>query len=68
MQALARNAEIAGSAMGCRFQSSAEYEAAVIAERRRTGAYKKPLLQRAFPWVVGVVAIAAVLIGLPIVR
>jgi hypothetical protein len=67
LQALARDAELAGSAMGCRYLSAAEYEAALIAERRRAGAYGNPLWLRTRPWLLGVIAGAAVLILLPLV-
>ncbi|MFZ5693733.1 MAG: hypothetical protein ACOY5F_21065 [Pseudomonadota bacterium] len=40
MQALAIDAELAGAAMACRYGSSDEYEAELIAERRRAGLYR----------------------------
>jgi hypothetical protein len=67
LQALAHDAEVAGSAMGCRYFSSDEYEGALIAERRRAGVYETPLWRRARPWIMCVIAGAAALIGLPIV-
>ena len=39
VQILALDAEQAGAAMACRYSSSDEYEAALIAERRAAGAY-----------------------------
>jgi hypothetical protein len=42
LQALAVSAEVAGAAMACRYLSSDEYEAELIAERRRAGVYGKP--------------------------
>jgi hypothetical protein len=42
LQALALDAELAGAAMACRYGSSDEYEAALIAERRRAGLYRRP--------------------------
>lgn len=39
LQALSLDAELAGAAMACRYFSSDEYEAELIAERRRAGAY-----------------------------
>jgi hypothetical protein len=42
LQALALDAEQAGAAMACRYTSSDEYEAALIAERRAAGAYAPP--------------------------
>jgi hypothetical protein len=38
LQGLALDVELAGAAMACRYSSSDEYEAALIAERRRAGA------------------------------
>jgi hypothetical protein len=45
-------AEMAGAALGCHFSSSAEYEAALIAERRKAGAYRVPLWQRPASWTL----------------
>ena len=45
-------AEMAGAALGCHFSSSAEYEAALIAERRKAGAYRVPLWQRPAAWTL----------------
>jgi hypothetical protein len=42
LQKLARDAERAGAVMGCHYLSSDEYEAELIAERRRAGAYGRP--------------------------
>jgi hypothetical protein len=39
LQALSLDAESAGAAMACRYLSSDEYEAELIADRRRAGAY-----------------------------
>lgn len=59
LQLLAIDAERAGAAMACRYSSSDEYEAALIAERRATGAYKKPTRDRLLLW--SAVAAAALL-------
>lgn len=67
LQALAHDAERAGSAMGCRYLSSDEYEGALIAERRRAGAYGHPLWRRSRPWIACLIAGAAALIALPLV-
>ena len=67
LQALADDAKRAGSAMGCRYFSSDEYEHALIAERRRAGAYGPPRWRQARPWVVGFMAGAVALIALPLV-
>lgn len=40
---------MAGTALGCHFSSSAEYEAALIAERRKAGAYQRHVWQRLMP-------------------
>ncbi|HWV54768.1 hypothetical protein [Pseudorhodoplanes sp.] len=61
LHALALDAELAGSAMACRYLSSDEYEAELIAERRRAGAYRLPLWHRAGPWMVCALAAIAVL-------
>lgn len=42
LRALALDAELAGAAMACRYLSSDEYEAELIAERRRAGFYRAP--------------------------
>jgi hypothetical protein len=42
--------ELAGAAMACRYSSSAEYEAALIAERRRAGVYDLPKRHRPVLW------------------
>ena len=42
LQSLSLDADLAGAAMGCRYASSDEYEAALIAERRAAGAYGSP--------------------------
>lgn len=49
-------AEMAGAALGCHFSSSAEYEAALIAERRKAGAFRVPLWQRPVSWTLALVA------------
>ncbi len=67
LQALAHDAELAGSAMGCRYFSSDEYESALIAERRRAGVYETPMRRRALPWLICVIAGAAALMALPLV-
>jgi hypothetical protein len=68
LEALAADAERAGAAMACRYGSSDEYEAALIAERRRAGAYGRPLWHRTSPWVICVLAVAAALLSLPFTR
>jgi hypothetical protein len=50
VQMLAIDAERAGAAMACRYSSSDEYEAALIAERRAAGAYHKPRRDRLVVW------------------
>jgi len=60
-------AELAGTAMGCHYLSSAEYDAALIAERRLAGAYGPPLWRRARPWIACVLVGVALSIGLPLV-
>ena len=50
-------AEMAGAALGCRYSSSAEYEAALIAERRKAGAYTLPLWRRVEVWMMVAAAI-----------
>jgi hypothetical protein len=67
LQALAHDAERAGSAMGCRYFSSDEYEGALIAERRRAGIYQTPVRRRARLWFACGLAGAAAVIGLPLV-
>jgi hypothetical protein len=49
-QSIALDVELAGAAMACQYSSSDEYEAALIAERRRAGAYDVPRGQRAVLW------------------
>jgi hypothetical protein len=55
-QNLALDVELAGAAMACRYSSSDEYEAALIAERRRAGAYDLPKRHRTIVWT-GLVAV-----------
>ena len=50
LQGLAADLELAGAAMACRYSSSAEFEAALIAERRRAGAYDLPKRHRPVLW------------------
>jgi hypothetical protein len=47
---LAADLELAGAAMACRYSSSDEFEAALIAERRRAGAYDLPRRHRPVLW------------------
>jgi hypothetical protein len=56
---LAIDAERAGAAMACRYSSSDEYEAALIAERRAAGAYHRLRRDRLVLW--SAVAAAALL-------
>jgi hypothetical protein len=63
LQALVLDAELAGAAMACRYASSDEYEAALIAERRRAGAYRTP---RRFGLVLWVALAAAALLSIAI--
>lgn len=67
IQALLRDAERAGSAMGCRYLSADEYEAALIAERRAAGAYG-PVRRRAHAWIACVMAGMPALTGIPFIR
>ncbi len=53
-------AEMAGLALGCTYSSSTEYEAAVIAERRKAGAYRRPVWQRLTPWLFAVASLLIV--------
>ncbi len=53
--------------MGCHYFSSDEYEAALIAERRRAGAYRSLRWHRAGQWVMFAIAGAAALLTLPFV-
>lgn len=64
LEDLSFRAEMAGAALGCYFSSSAEYEAALIAERRKAGAYRKPLWLRMTPWAV--TTAAALIVALPL--
>jgi hypothetical protein len=50
LQGLAADLELAGAAMACRYSSSDEYEAALIAERRRAGVYDLPKRHRPVLW------------------
>lgn len=68
LQALALDAELAGAAMACRYASSDEYEAELIAERRRLGAYARPRWYRAGPWVICAIVGAVALITVPFTR
>jgi hypothetical protein len=56
LQLLTVDAERAGAAMACRYSSSDEYEAALIAERRATGAYSRPTRDRLLLWSAVVAA------------
>ena len=56
---LSRDAAQAGAAMACRYSSSDEYEAALIAERRAAGAYGSPRRRKFAFW--GVIAAALLL-------
>jgi hypothetical protein len=59
LQGLVADLELAGAAMACRYTSSDEYEAALIAERRRAGAYDLP--KRHHPVLWSAMAIAVVI-------
>lgn len=59
LQGLSSDIELAGAAMACRYSSSDEYEAALIAERRRAGAYDLP--KRHHPLLWSALAVAVVL-------
>lgn len=50
LRALVLDAELAGAALGCRYGSSDEYEAALIDERRRAGLYRRPRRLEAVLW------------------
>jgi hypothetical protein len=62
--ALQMDAERAGLAWACPFSSSAEFEAAVIRSRRRSGAYRLVRLRR-YAVYAAVLAAAAVLTAIP---
>lgn len=58
---LATDLELAGAAMACRYSSSEEYEAALIAERRSAGAYDIPKRHHPLLWsILAGVVVAAV--------
>jgi len=63
LQGLILDAELAGTAMACRYSSSDEFEAALIAERRRAGAYGVPL-HRQLALCAGVLLAAIFVIAL----
>lgn len=50
LQGLSADIELAGAAMACLYSSSDEYEAALIAERRRAGAYDLPKRHHPLLW------------------
>ena len=50
LRGLAADLEVAGAAMACRYSSSEEYEAALIAERRQAGAYDLPKRHHPLLW------------------
>lgn len=50
LSGLLAEVEMAGAAMACKFSSSAEYEAALIDERRRAGVYDVSRRQRRRMW------------------
>jgi hypothetical protein len=65
--ALEAYAECAGAAMACAFSSSAEYDAALIAERRAAGVYgprrhRKQMLATAAGFAAGLAVIIVVLV------
>jgi hypothetical protein len=60
---LALDAQQAGAAMACRYASSDEYEAALIAERRAAGAYGPRRFGRIPGWLVWSVLGAAALVS-----
>jgi hypothetical protein len=64
LQGLSLDIELAGAAMACRYSSSDEYEAALIAERRRAGAYDVPSRHRPILWTaLAVCAVASVFLA-----
>lgn len=64
LQDLIADAEFAGAAMACRYSSSAEFEAALIEERRRAGAYDLPRRHHPLAWsVLAVAAVTAMLLA-----
>lgn len=63
LQALSLDAELAGAAMACRYSCSDEYEAALIAERRRAGAYGRPLRRQPDVWLTLLAACIVVLLS-----
>lgn len=50
LRGLANDLELAGAAMACRYSSSEEYEAELIAERRQAGAYDLPRRHHPLLW------------------
>ena len=55
VESLEYNAARAGTALGCSYSSSTEYEAELIAARRAAGVYAP----KRNPWLVRVAAVAA---------
>lgn len=65
VSALEDNAARAGAALGCNYSNAAEYEAALIAERRAAGAYgprRNPWPVRLAAMVLGLAAVVAIII------
>ena len=62
-QTLELTAQQAGSAMGCSFASSAEFEAATIAAKRAAGIYGPKRHRRHALWIAAAIVILVVLIA-----
>ena len=64
LQGLASDLEMAGTAMACRYSTSAEFEAALIDERRRAGVYDLPKRHHPVLWsALAAAAVFAVLLA-----
>ncbi len=64
LQGLSSEIELAGATMACRYSSSDEYEAALIAERRRAGVYDLPKRHHPLLWsAMAVAVVIAVLLA-----
>lgn len=63
MDDLAVQVETAGSVFGCRYSTSEEYEAELIALRRRLGLYAMPRRPRAGLWLASALAVIALMLA-----
>ncbi len=59
LHGLATDLELAGAAMACRYSSSEEYEAALIAQRRSAGVYDVPRRHHPLLWSILAGAVVA---------